>query len=453
MAQALECTGHSQLTPPTLFTFRRMDIHPAATSKRAWSKVVTSLSASFQPLLSPNNNQGHGVASFSFREVEPAYTPSPSPGLGLSQDDENFLPNHNKMSIKLPSLSRRPVRGRSGSRNMSFTDEEASNPRSILRSPDRPAPRILAVPPTAEPLSLDFSPPPPAPIALSSSPAELAVAVTGLSLTDSAPLAPHLLDAVHLAHLASVPLAPCCPHCATAAEWGTTEDWHERFSRGARRKRKEDLAASSGSQYGGAAIEARLSGGAAAVEGARVHGQVEADEDVPLRVGPSRMAHANVDELGCSAIGTVGIGLGKRKVADHGECCSIHEADSDEEEEHDHEPVASTSDVPATSTPTLPSTIPVTPPPQPPLPSPPVPVVRTPSPIVAPSPIAIPSPASKPTPLEVYMPPSSPPASSPPKSSTSPKRKYSGFLSSISGVVEAGLAASAAGAGGGTRFS
>ncbi|KAI5475175.1 glycosyltransferase family 31 protein [Pseudohyphozyma bogoriensis] len=226
--------------------------------QKKWTKVVNSFSASLQPLLSNHHHGGGGgVASFSPRSASPEReAKSSTSSLGLrygdtdpdddQSDDERFIPNPNngRLNIRLPTLSRKPVRGRSGS----TTDgDSTAQTRGILKSPDG---QRSASPPLS---SVDL---------------------------DIGHVAAHVAANIHLAPR---DVAALCvdPH--------VRQEWEETWSKGAKRKRKEDLKClkekEEQSEKCGAKIEKMKDDDG---EGA--------EEDVPMCLG--RLAGTHVDELG-----------------------------------------------------------------------------------------------------------------------------------------------------------
>jgi hypothetical protein len=168
------------------------------------------------------------------------------------EGDERFIPIQNRINIKLPTLRRSRARSRS-------EDVLATSPHSgILKSPER---TTIALPS------------PPLPTSSSASSAAMS----------TSPLSPSIMSSpAHLARLMAVPTHDCCKRCCHATEYGRDPEWKEKFSRAARKKRKQDLNQSSEKQ-------------AVAEQVARME---EEETEVPVCTG-SGLARAHVDELAC----------------------------------------------------------------------------------------------------------------------------------------------------------
>ncbi|KAK4705966.1 hypothetical protein P7C70_g248, partial [Phenoliferia sp. Uapishka_3] len=273
-------------------------------SKKAWGKVVSSFAASLQPIISPNAAQGHGVASFSRSLPEDDYFPTTtnSPGSYCKEDDDSYFPSHNRVSIRLPSLSRKL----SSSQRASSLDTPR---RGILKSPQQ-SPRAIVspVPLTESPTnSSSTSSPSQITLPLVASPSDLTLLTfavgSPLATALPPPLSSRLKDENHLSHILTVPVTQCCPRCYPGSDYGVCDDWREHFSKSARRKRREDASLAEKAPQSiseDAEVQGNIPGQVEATEPERV--VADDEEDVPLRIGTSRMSLANVDELGCTSV-------------------------------------------------------------------------------------------------------------------------------------------------------
>ncbi|KAM0790555.1 hypothetical protein ACM66B_004424 [Microbotryomycetes sp. NB124-2] len=213
-------------------------------TSRAWKNVCAGFSNSIQPLLSPQSTRRDYSPE---RELERSSF-ARSRAYSDPKDDPSFTPSSNKLSIKLPALSRKccaPAVASGPSKGCLKSPVLGSSPPNSLPSPslstdagtsasttsylDTPtsvsSPRQTSFFPELSPVESAQNS-----LRLATSPIRSSTGVTfpsTKSLTDSK--IPEV-----------VPIIPCCPNCHEGTELGLSPDHVERWSKAAKRKHRRD---------------------------------------------------------------------------------------------------------------------------------------------------------------------------------------------------------------------
>lgn len=202
-----------------------------------WTRVIGSLGASLDPIFSRGDIGGDvcgSSSSPSTTRVELITDDEDSTMASGSKEDEDEKEG-GKITIRLPGLTRIPSRPRSQS--VSDAAGGMYQCRGILKPPDR---RAFAFP------AVDPTPPPSSRITSTSSPTSTPGLehVTVLSVHSAIALAPIQTTSLPSPPLdgQTVSLSPCCINCCHATDLGRDagDDYVEKWTSGARKKRRED---------------------------------------------------------------------------------------------------------------------------------------------------------------------------------------------------------------------
>ncbi|KAK4052508.1 hypothetical protein OIV83_002310 [Microbotryomycetes sp. JL201] len=212
-------------------------------TSRAWKNVCAGFSNSIQPLLSPQSARREYSPE---RELERTSF-ARSRAYSDLKDDPNFIPNNNKLSIKLPALSRKcctPAAASGPSKSCLKSSVLGSSPPNSLPSPSLSTDAGTSAstmsyldtpPPLASPRQGCFpelSPVESAPqsLMLATSPSRsVGIAIPSQSGKPNEPKQAEV-----------IPLSPCCPDCHHGTELGRSPDHVERWSKAAKRKHRRD---------------------------------------------------------------------------------------------------------------------------------------------------------------------------------------------------------------------